>query len=72
MFVTHTNLVLMPKKEVVKGFSDLRLIKLSSFTNKLISRVIHGRIIAFLPKIISQNLFGFVKGRNVAENVLLA
>lgn len=39
--VTHTNLVLIPKKEVVKGFPDLRPISLSSFANQIISRVIY-------------------------------
>lgn len=41
--------------EVVREFSDLRPISLSSFTNKIISRVIHGRLMKVLPKIISQN-----------------
>lgn len=69
--ITHTNLVLIPKKEVVKGFSDLRPISLSSFANNIISRVVHGRLERVLPKIISQNQYGFVKGRNFAENILL-
>ncbi|KAH0742871.1 hypothetical protein KY290_030864 [Solanum tuberosum] len=54
-YITHTNLVLLPKKEVVKHFSDLRPIGLSSFMNKIISRLVHGRILNVLPRIISQN-----------------
>ncbi|MDV3181265.1 MAG: reverse transcriptase domain-containing protein, partial [Candidatus Phytoplasma australasiaticum] len=71
-FVTHINLLLIPKKDGVKDFSDLRPINLSTFTNKLISRVVHGRLVKVMPKMISQNQSGFVKGRNIAENVLLA
>lgn len=71
-FVTHTNLVLIPKKKIVKFFIDIRPISLSSFVNKIISRTLHERLVIVLPKIISKNQSGFVKGRNIAENVLLA
>ncbi|XP_059295473.1 uncharacterized protein LOC132048806 [Lycium ferocissimum] len=33
-FINHTNLVLIPKKEVVNTFTDLRPISLSTFANK--------------------------------------
>lgn len=56
----------------MKGFSDLKPISLCFFTKKLISRVIHGRIVVILPKIISRNQSSFVKGSNIAENILLA
>lgn len=71
-FITHTTLVLLPKKEEVKNFSDLRPISLSSFINKVISRMVHDRMVEVLPRIISPNQSGFVKGRSIAENVLLA
>lgn len=41
--VTHTNLVLLPKKEVTT-FSDMRPRSLSNFINKICSRVIHERL----------------------------
>ncbi|KAH0757928.1 hypothetical protein KY290_021421 [Solanum tuberosum] len=71
-FITHTNIVLIPKKEKVQEFKDLRRISLSNFTNKVISRMIHERIVGVLPNIISQNQSGFVKRRSITENVLLA
>jgi len=71
-FITHTNLVLLPKKEQVCNFTDLRPINLSTFANKIISRVLHERITRWLPLIISRNQLGFVKGRSITENVLLA
>lgn len=71
-FITHTKLVLIPKKEVVDNFGDLRPISLSTFANKIISRLIHERISVVLSKLISNNQSGFVKGRSIKENVLLA
>lgn len=71
-FVTYTNLVLLPKKEFSKTCSNLRLISLSCFVNKIISRILHERMVEVLSKIISPDQSGFVKGRNIVENVFLA
>lgn len=60
--VKHNNLVLIPKKEVIESFSDLRRISLSNFINKVISRVLHEKLEGLLPKLISKNQLGFVKG----------
>lgn len=57
---------------MAKNFSDLRPISLSTFTNKIISRMLHDRVLAVLLNIISSNQSGFVKGRNIAQNLLLA
>jgi len=70
-FVTHTNLVLLTKKNDVQTFSDLRPISLSNFKKKIISRVIHGRLVDILPNVISDEQAGFVKGRSTVENVML-
>ncbi|XP_075080127.1 uncharacterized protein LOC142165483 [Nicotiana tabacum] len=69
--VTHTNLVLLPNKKEVTTFSDLRPISLGNFSNKVISRVVHERLVKFLPSLISEEHVGFVKGRNIVENILL-
>ena len=71
-FVTHTNLVLLPNKESICSFSDLRPISLSNFLNKIISRVVHESIMLVLPKIVSPTQLGFVKCKSITENVLLA
>lgn len=70
-FITHTNLVLLPKKKEIKTFSDMRSISLSNFINKVFSRVIHERLVSLLPNLISDEQAGFVKGRSIVENVLL-
>ncbi|XP_019256289.1 PREDICTED: uncharacterized protein LOC109234676 [Nicotiana attenuata] len=69
--ITHTNLVLLPKKPRVETFSDLRPIRLSNFINKVLSRVLHDRLEIFLPSLISPNQSAFVKGRSIFENILL-
>lgn len=70
-YVTHTNLVLLPKKKEVTTFSDIRPICLSNFSNKAILRVIHERLIGLLPSLISEEQADFVKGRSIIEYVLL-
>ncbi|KAH0699064.1 hypothetical protein KY284_013279 [Solanum tuberosum] len=49
-----------------------RPISLSTFINKIISRLIHERIANILPALISPNQSGFIRGRSITENVLLA
>ncbi|XP_060210552.1 uncharacterized protein LOC132637489 [Lycium barbarum] len=66
--VTHTNLVLLPKKNNIETFADMRPI---SLINKVISRVVQDKLEGILPLLISPNQSGFVKGRCIIENVLL-
>ncbi|XP_075098940.1 uncharacterized protein LOC142175837 [Nicotiana tabacum] len=55
-YITHTNLVLLPKKKDVITFSDMRPISLSNFINKVFSRVIHETIAPLLPSLISSKI----------------
>lgn len=48
---------------------DLKLISLS---NNKISRLFHDRIAKVLPKLISNNQVGFVKGKSISKNMILA
>ncbi|KAG5590588.1 hypothetical protein H5410_041102 [Solanum commersonii] len=70
--ITHTNLILLPKKEVVQTFSDLSPISLSNFINKIIFRIIHNSVEDFLNRLTSTNQSEFVKGGSITDNVLLA
>lgn len=70
-FVTHTNLVLLPKMKEVTTFYDMRHISLSNFVNKKFFRVIYDRLVGLLPNLISDEHAGFVKGWSIMENVLL-
>nr|XP_016462864.1 PREDICTED: uncharacterized protein LOC107785952 [Nicotiana tabacum] len=49
----------------------MRPISLSNFSNKIISRVVHERLVDLLPSLISPNQAGFIKGRSIVENILL-
>lgn len=53
--ITHTNLVLIFKKEKVSNFTNLRPISLSTFANGIISGMLHERMMAVLPWLISSN-----------------
>lgn len=48
-FITHISLVLLSKNNQVNTFADLRLISLSNFINKILSRVIHDRLEGMFP-----------------------
>lgn len=41
MSITHTNLVLIPKKDKVASLLNFRSISFSNFMNKVISRIVH-------------------------------
>ncbi|XP_060210954.1 uncharacterized protein LOC132637966 [Lycium barbarum] len=47
-------------------------ISLSNVTQKIVSKVMNYRLSKIIPNLISQNQSGFVKGRAIGENVLLA
>lgn len=56
-YITHTNLVLIPKEMNVTTFSHLRAISLSNFISKFFSRIVrivHERIKEVLSKLISK------------------
>ncbi|XP_071939020.1 uncharacterized protein [Coffea arabica] len=71
-FITSTSIVLIPKNPNPQEFSHYRPISLCNFFNKLLSRILADRVASLLPKIISPQQTGFVKGRNITENFLLA
>lgn len=71
-FITHANLVLISKKGEGKTPNKFETYQLINFVNKMFSRMILERLSKDIPKIISNNQSGFVKGRSIAENFLLA
>ncbi|XP_060170402.1 uncharacterized protein LOC132601318 [Lycium barbarum] len=70
-YYTHTNLVLIPKVPSPTTLDQLRPISLCNVSNKIISKILSTRIATLLPKLISDNQSGFVKGRLITENILL-
>ena len=60
---TATLLALIPKVPGASSFSAFRHISLCNFVNKIFSKLLVLRLGAILPKIISPQQSGFVKGR---------
>ncbi|XP_071917081.1 uncharacterized protein [Coffea arabica] len=71
-FITSTSILLIPKMPNPQEFSHFRPISLCNFFNKLLSRILADRVTGLLPKIISSQQTGFVKGRNITKIFLLA
>lgn len=71
-FISHTNVVHIPKKEIMLTYNDLRPKSLSSIVNKNISKVLYSRIEEVLTDIISKNQTSFRKGRSISENMIFA
>ena len=69
---TATLICLIPKTKNPNSFSDYRPISLCNFFNKVLSKILASRLEAYLPNLISQNQCGFVKGRQISDNILLA
>ncbi|GAA0160574.1 reverse transcriptase [Lithospermum erythrorhizon] len=69
---TSTAIALIPKGDNPKSWKDYRPISLCSFVNKVMSKLISSRLAQILPKLISEVQAGFVKGRLIQDNILLA
>ncbi|WRX28180.1 Reverse transcriptase domain - like 10, partial [Theobroma cacao] len=70
--VTSTTLVLLPKKSNACQWSDFRPISLCTVLNKIVTKILANRLSKFLPSLISENQSGFVNGRLISDNILLA
>ncbi|XP_027158272.1 uncharacterized protein LOC113759893 [Coffea eugenioides] len=70
--IIATSIVLLSKVHQQKDFSQFRAISLCNFVNKIFSKILARRLAPILPKIISVNQSGFVQGRSISNNYLLA
>ena len=74
-FVKNLNttfLVLIPKKQSVEDFKDLRPISLVGGLYKILSKVLSNRIKRVMDKVISKSQNAFVEGRQILDVVLIA
>ncbi|VFQ90741.1 unnamed protein product [Cuscuta campestris] len=68
---TQTTIILIPKKENSQFCEDYRPICLSNFCCKIFSKILSQRLSSILPRLISPEQGGFVKGRVIHDQVLL-
>lgn len=70
--ITSTMVVLIPKREGASHWREFRPISLCNVTSKILSKILANRVNGLLPKVVSPLQSGFVPGRNIVNNVLLA
>ncbi|KAJ6776826.1 REVERSE TRANSCRIPTASES [Salix koriyanagi] len=69
---SSTTIVLIPKVPHLKTWSDFRPISLCTMFNKIITKILTNRLSRILPKIILPFQSGFIPGRRIEDNILLA
>lgn len=70
--MNHTFIVLIPKSEKASTVNQFRPISLCNVIYKAISKILANRLKEVLPKIISPWQAGFVPGRTIQENSIVA
>ncbi|KAL0442005.1 UNVERIFIED_CONTAM: putative ribonuclease H protein [Sesamum radiatum] len=69
---TTTSIILILKNDSPQSWSKFRPISLCNVTNKILSKLLYNKISQALPDLISPSQSGFVPGRLIADNILLA
>ncbi|XP_073151780.1 uncharacterized protein [Henckelia pumila] len=69
---TATTITLVPKVEGAHAWMDFRPISLCNVTNKIISKLLYSRLKSVVGGLISHIQSGFVPGRMISDNILLA
>ncbi|KAL2481397.1 Uncharacterized protein Adt_34363 [Abeliophyllum distichum] len=67
-----TSIVLIPKRENACRWSEFRPISLCTVFNKLVTKLLNSRLSNIHPQIISAPQSGFIPGRLIGDNILLA
>ncbi|XP_042033147.1 uncharacterized protein LOC121779791 isoform X2 [Salvia splendens] len=70
--IAATMIILIPKKKNPTKWTKYRPISLCNVSNKIISKLLTSRMAALLPVLTAPNQSGFVRGRLLSDNVLLA
>ncbi|XP_075083648.1 uncharacterized protein LOC142167383 [Nicotiana tabacum] len=70
--INYTAIILIPKVTNPTTTRDFRPIACCSVLYKIISKVLENRIQKVIPNIISEAQAGFIPGRKIADNIILA
>ncbi|KAH1056166.1 hypothetical protein J1N35_034231 [Gossypium stocksii] len=70
--LNNTLIMLIPKKDCPEDFSQFQPISLCSVMYKLVIKVIANRFRVVFPKFISPEQAGFIAGRNISDNIIIA
>lgn len=70
--ITSTTIALIPKVDNPNSWTDFRPISLCNFFNKILSKIMATRLSRILSKLILENQSGFIPGRFIDDNILLA
>ena len=67
--ISSTHIALIPKKGDAESFMDFRPISLCNISFKIISKIIAERIKGKFSKFLTKDQHGFLKGRNILDEV---
>ncbi|KAJ4817271.1 RNA-directed DNA polymerase (reverse transcriptase)-related family protein [Rhynchospora pubera] len=70
--LNYAHIILLPKSDHAQGVSDFRPISIINYIPKLISKVLALRLKPLLPALIAPCQTGFIRGRMIAENFIVA
>lgn len=69
---TGTRIFPILKVDAQQAFNQFRPISLCNFNNNVISKILQLKLSSYLPTMIFPEQYGFVKGKQIQDNILLA
>ncbi|CAN0881186.1 Transposon TX1 uncharacterized 149 kDa protein [Linum grandiflorum] len=70
--VRATNIILLPKKPNPTNMRDVRPISLCDVRYRMVAKLLASRMRKIMPHIIPEEQSGFIQGRSIVDNVLIA
>jgi hypothetical protein len=70
--VNYTDICLIPKVDKPEFVSQFRPISLCNVSYKIITKLMVNRLKRIIPQVVSPFQTGFVPGRNITENIVIA